>query len=269
MLPSSFASTFGADGPFISLLVAFASSDAFPVSSFATATTSVPSFTLSSGIVTFPVCGSIVTSEPSGTLQVPFASLVAITVTGLSAPSGVYVISTVLVSASAGGVTSMLPSSFASTFGAAGGVVSAGVFALTVALAVALSVVPSVYFTTTGISTSPAGWSAGATYVTFPVLSSMLAPLGASAPSSYLVTGTVALSTGCPALSLNVGSTVAVSPCFTVISPYSGWYLSAFDSAGVFALTVALAVAVSSVPSSYFTTTGIVTSPAGWFAGAT
>ena len=163
----------------------------------------------------------------------------------------------------------MLPSSFASTFGAAGGVVSAGVFALTVALAVALSVVPSVYFTTTGISTSPAGWSAGATYVTFPVLSSMLAPLGASAPSSYLVTGTVALSTGCPALSLNVGSTVAVSPCFTVISPYSGWYLSAFDSAGVFALTVALAVAVSSVPSSYFTTTGIVTSPAGWFAGAT
>ena len=90
----------------------------------------------------------------------------------------------------------MLPSSFASTFGAAGGVVSAGVFALTVAFAVALSVVPSVYFTTTGISTSPAGWSAGATYVTFPVLSSMLAPCGASAPSSYLATGTVALSTG-------------------------------------------------------------------------
>ena len=108
---------------------------------------------------------------------------------------------------------------------------------LTTALAVAVSSVPSSYFTTTGIFTSPAGWSAGATYVTFPVLSSMLAPLGASAPNSYFATGTVVLSTGCPALSLNVGSTVAVSPCFTVIPLYSGWYLSALDSAGASAQT--------------------------------
>ena len=77
----------------------------------------------------------------------------------------------------------------------------------------------------------------------------MLAPSGAFDPSSYLATGTSALFTGCPALSLNVGSTVAVSPCFTVISPYSGWYLSALESTGAAALTTAFAVALSAVPS--------------------
>ena len=77
----------------------------------------------------------------------------------------------------------------------------------------------------------------------------MLAPSGAFDPSSYLATGTSALFTGCPALSLKVGSTVAVSPCFTVIPLYSGWYLSALESAGAAALTVALAVALSVVPS--------------------
>ena len=44
--------------------------------------------------------------------------------TGLSDPSGVYVISIDLTSTSLGGVTVTLPSSFASTFGAAGAVVS-------------------------------------------------------------------------------------------------------------------------------------------------
>ena len=77
----------------------------------------------------------------------------------------------------------------------------------------------------------------------------MLAPCGAPAPNSYLATGTVVLSTGCPALSLKVGFAIAVSPCFTVIPLYSGWNLSALDSAGAAALTVALAVALSVVPS--------------------
>ena len=44
--------------------------------------------------------------------------------TGLSDPSGVYVISIDLTSTSLGGVTVTLPSSFASTVGAAGAVLS-------------------------------------------------------------------------------------------------------------------------------------------------
>ena len=61
--------------------------------------------------------------------------MVALTVTGSVAPSGVYVISIDLTSTSLGGVTVTLPSSFASTVGAAGAVVSLELFFTTVFLA--------------------------------------------------------------------------------------------------------------------------------------
>ena len=67
----------------------FVSSDAVPLASFATALTSVPSLTLSAGIVITPVPGFIVTSNPSGSVQFPSSPLVAVTVTGSFAPSGV------------------------------------------------------------------------------------------------------------------------------------------------------------------------------------
>ena len=55
--------------------------------------------------------------------------------TGVSDPSGVYVISIDLTSTSLGGVTVTLPSSLASTVGAAGAVLSLVLFFITVFLA--------------------------------------------------------------------------------------------------------------------------------------
>ena len=94
-------------------------SDLLPVLSLAVAVTSVPSFTLLAGIVIAPVVSSTVTSDPAGTVHLPSSPFVAVTV--LSFPSlSLYVTSTVFVSASVGGVTVTLPSSFAFTVGAAG-----------------------------------------------------------------------------------------------------------------------------------------------------
>ena len=127
-LPSSFAFTVGAAGACLSAGV-FALAldvsvgfDSFPALSFAFALTSVPSFTLSAGTVITPVFGSTVTSDPSGTAHLPASSFVAVTVF-LFPSLSVYVTSTVFVSASVGGVTVTLPSSFAFTVGAAGAVV--------------------------------------------------------------------------------------------------------------------------------------------------
>ena len=64
--------------------------------------------------------------------------------TGLSDPSGVYVISIDLTSTSLGGVTVTLPSSFASTVGAAGATVSLVAVFTTVFLAgIVAGVLPS------------------------------------------------------------------------------------------------------------------------------
>ena len=97
-----------------------------PDPSFAFAVTSVLSATLSAGIVIFPDVGSTVTpfGAFSGSFHFPSSPFVAVTVTGSVAPCGVYVTETSFVSASVGGVTVTLPSSFAFTVGAAGAVVS-------------------------------------------------------------------------------------------------------------------------------------------------
>jgi len=90
-----FAVTSGLPGACVSGVVglfpalAVASSDAFPASSFALAVTSLPSFTLSAGIVTFPVVGSTVTSL-SSVVQFPSSPFVTVTVFGVApSPSGV------------------------------------------------------------------------------------------------------------------------------------------------------------------------------------
>ena len=140
-----------------------AGSVSLPVLSFAFAVTSVPFATLSAGIVTFPVVGSTVkpSGASAGSVQFPSSSFVTVTVFGSVDPSGVYVTSTDFVSASVGGVTSTLPSSFAVTLGFPGAVVSS--FGTTVTVASTVSVEPSLYLTTTGIFISlPA--SASGTY---------------------------------------------------------------------------------------------------------
>ena len=97
--------------------------DVFPVLSFATALTSVPSFTLSAGITIFP--SSTFNPLSAGlNVQVPSSPFVAVTFTGFVCPSGVYVTSTSFVSTSVGGVTVTSPLSLASTFGATGACVS-------------------------------------------------------------------------------------------------------------------------------------------------
>ena len=99
---------------------------------------------MSAGIVTFPVAGSTFTPSgaSAGSVHVPSVPFVAFTVTGSVCPSGTYVTSTSFVSASVGGVTSTLPSSFASTVGAPGASVS-GVVAATVTVAFTSSFEPS------------------------------------------------------------------------------------------------------------------------------
>ena len=97
--------------------------DSLPAVSTAFALTSLPSFTLSAGIVITPVSALI--SNPSGASagrdHLPVSgSFVAFTVTAWSDPSGVYVTLTSFVSSSVGGVTVTLPSSFAFTVGAPG-----------------------------------------------------------------------------------------------------------------------------------------------------
>ena len=95
-LDGSFTST-GFSGAFISGVVvlspafAVAESDGLPALSFAFAVTSVPSATLSAGIVTFPVVGSTVTPSGAsfGSVQFPSSPFIAVTVTGSVFPSGV------------------------------------------------------------------------------------------------------------------------------------------------------------------------------------
>ena len=151
--------------------------DSFPVLSFAFALTSVPSFTLSAGTVITPVSGSTVASDPSGTVHLPSSPFVAVTF--LSFPSlSLYVTSTVFVSASVGGTTSTLPSSFAFTVGAAGAVLS-GVFASAFVVAFAESdVFPASSFAVAVTSVLSATLSAG--IVTFPDVGSTFTPSGAS-----------------------------------------------------------------------------------------
>ena len=76
-----FAGTVGSVLSAVVGVVAVPAVDALPTSSFATALTFVPSFTLSAGTVIIPVSGSTVTSDPSGTLHLPVSgSLVAVTI---------------------------------------------------------------------------------------------------------------------------------------------------------------------------------------------
>ena len=104
--------------------VASPTADTLLLVSFAVAVTFSPALILSFGSVTAPVSLSIVidVSVPSGSFHSPFSLL---TSSVWSCPSwSLYVIVTLFVSASVGGVTFKLPSSFASTFGAPGAVVS-------------------------------------------------------------------------------------------------------------------------------------------------
>ena len=89
-LPSSFASTFGADGAVVSLALALPSSDDLSPS-FATAFTSVPFFTLFAGKVISPVFSSIVidASVPSGSFHLPSWFFSAFKVVEVSLPVGV------------------------------------------------------------------------------------------------------------------------------------------------------------------------------------
>ena len=103
------------------------SADSLSLASFAFAVTFSPALILSFGSVTTPVASSIFidVSVPSGNVHL-FISFVATSVCVFPSWS-LYVIVTVCVSSSVGGVTTTSPLSFASTFGAAGGVVSAGI----------------------------------------------------------------------------------------------------------------------------------------------
>ena len=165
--------------------------DAFPVSSFASALTSVPSLTLSAGITIFP--SSTFNPLSAGTVHFPVSgSFVAVTF--FSFPSlSVYVTSTVFVSASVGGVTVTLPSSFASTFGAA--IFSSGVVASSFVVAFAGSdSLPDPSFAFAVTSVLSATLSAG--IVIFPDVGSTVTPSGAFSgsfhfPSSPFVAVTV------------------------------------------------------------------------------
>ena len=152
-VPSSFAFTVGAAGGVVSVspdgvfAVSLPASDSLFEPSLAVALTSVLSLTLSSGIVITPVVSFTVTSDPSGTVHLPSSPFVAVTV--LSFPSlSLYFTVTDFVSASVGGVTVTVPSSFAFTVGAAGGVVS-GV----VEVAFAVKIVSSVISFSSGLAT--------------------------------------------------------------------------------------------------------------------
>ena len=104
--------------------VASPAADLLSLASFAVAVTFSPALILSFGSVTAPVVLSIVIdgSVPSGSFHSPF-SFVATSVCGCPALS-VYLISTLFVSASVGGVIAIEPSSFAFTLGAPGAALS-------------------------------------------------------------------------------------------------------------------------------------------------
>ena len=76
-LPSSFAFTVGAAGAVLSVspdgvfALAVPASDSLSEASLASAVTSVPSFTLSAGIVTTPEAGSIFRPLFAGRVQLP------------------------------------------------------------------------------------------------------------------------------------------------------------------------------------------------------
>ena len=94
----------GVVGLFLALPVA-SSEVSLPFLSLAV--TSLPSLTLSAGIVTLPVVLSTVTPSGVSPVQFPSLSFLTVMVFGLSSPSGVYVISKVSVPSA--GVTSTEP----------------------------------------------------------------------------------------------------------------------------------------------------------------
>ena len=98
--------------------------------------------------------------------------------------------------------------------------------AATVTFALTSSVEPSLYFTTTGISTGlPASASVGV-YLIFPVFASISAPFGAFAPSSNVVPSGFVVS--CPLSSLKLGAVIVVGfPTCASASVYSGCTFSA------------------------------------------
>ena len=104
----------------------------------------------------------------------------------------------------------------------------------TVTVAFTSSFDPSLYFITTGISTSCPALSAVGVYVISPVFGSIVAPAGASAPSSNVVPSGFVVS--CPLSSLKFGAVIVVGfPACASASVYSGCTLSAvFSSAPSF-----------------------------------
>ena len=115
-LPSSFASTFGELGAFVSLGFTFASFDALSPF-FDTAFTSVTLFNLSDRMYTSPVVSFILIDEsvPSGNFHLPLSSLVAVNDCGLLLPPKVI---SNLSALSSVGVINTPPSFKASNFGA-------------------------------------------------------------------------------------------------------------------------------------------------------
>ena len=88
---------------------------------------------------------------------------------------------------------------------------------------------PSLYFTTTGISTFCPALSAAGVYLISPVAGSIVAPAGASAPSSNVVPSGFVVSL--PSLSLKFGAVIVVCcPACASAPVYSGCTLSAVFS---------------------------------------
>ena len=124
------------------------SDDVLLFPSVADAMTLVPGLVLSLGMVTLPFSSMAIPCSASvSSFHVPSSPLVALTSLGLPSLS-VYLMVTVLVSLSVGGVTVMLPSSFLTTSGVAGACLSSEVTVfssevLSPSLAMAFTSVPS------------------------------------------------------------------------------------------------------------------------------
>ena len=95
----------------------------------------------------------------------------------------------------------------------------------TVTVAFTSSFEPSLYFTTTGISTSCPALSAAGVYLISPVAGSICAPSGAPSPSANFVSA--GIDAGCPALSVKFGAEIVVClPTSASASVYLGSTLS-------------------------------------------